>query len=32
MTKVNSLTKDYRLIERRSNTHCVLSNKFGKKK
>ncbi len=32
MAKVNSLTKDYRLIERRSNTHCVLSNKFGKRK
>lgn len=32
MAKENSLTKDYRIIERRSNTHCVLSNKFGKRK
>lgn len=32
MTKNDSLTKDFRIIERRSNTHCVLSNRFGKKK
>ncbi len=32
MAKAASLTKDFRIVERRSNTHCVLSNRYGKKK